>query len=210
MKLLVAVPSLDFMHVDFVRCLTNLIERLHEDGIAFETKLLSGTLVYVARNRLVDHAINNNFTHVLWLDADMVFKPDILDDLMFSGHDFVCGRFNARRKPYIACQFKKLVPIEVVEDYPAETFQIAGTGFGCVLTSVDILKKVAQLEGSCFLPTSGLGEDLAFCARCHDNGIKMYCEPTAVVGHIGHITIYPEDHARYIATISNYENCNKG
>lgn len=203
MKLLIGVPTLDFLHVEFVQSLTNLIMRLNQEKIWFEVKYITGSLVYAARDKVACHAINNEFTHVLWFDSDMVFQDSILDDLLFSGKDFVSGRFNARRKPYVSCQFKKLVPIERVEEYPQDTFQIAGCGFGCVLTSVDVLRQVQMHYQTCFLPMSGFGEDLAFCVRARDLGIKIYCEPTAVVGHVGHITIYPEDHERYMDTISN-------
>lgn len=203
MKLLIAVPTLDFLHFEFVRSLTDLIMRLHEDEVDFQVKYITGTLVYAARNKLVTHAVENGFTHVLWLDSDMVFQDSILDDLMFCGKDFVCGRFNARRKPYVSCQFSKLVPIERIDEYPSEPFQIMGTGFGCVLTTVDVLKTVLEKNGTCFLPMAGFGEDLAFCVRAYEAGIKLWCEPTAVVGHVAHVPIYPEDHERCMAEISN-------
>ena len=203
MKLLIAVPTLDFLHFEFVQCLTNLIMRLNREDENFEVKYMAGTLVYAARNKLVEHAINNEFTHVLWLDSYMVFQDSILEDLLFCEKDIVCGRFNARRKPFVSCQFSKLVPLERIDDYPLDTFEIAGCGFGCVLTTVDVLKDISQKQGTCFLPMPGFGEDLAFCVRAKESGHKIYCEPTAVVGHIAHIPIYPEDHERYMATISS-------
>lgn len=203
MKLLIGVPTLDFLHFEFVQSLTNLIMKLGREGVWFEVKFITGTLVYAARDKIACHAINNDFTHVLWLDSDMVFQDTIVEDLMFSGEEFVSGRFNARRKPYVSCQFSKLVPLERIDNYPIDTFRIAGCGFGCVLTSVDVLRDVQIHNQTCFLPTAGFGEDLAFCVRATELGHKIYCEPTAVVGHVGHITIYPEDHERYMDTISN-------
>ena len=205
MKLLIGIPTLDFLHFEFVRSLTDLIMRLNGDGVNFEVKFLPGTLVYAARNKLVDHAINNGFTHVLWLDADMVFQDSILDDLMFCGKDFVCGRFNARRRPFVSCQFSKLVPLERIDDYPSDTFKVMGTGFGCVLTSVEVLKKVRDKYDTCFLPMLGFGEDIAFCVRAYELGIQLWCEPSAVVGHVAHIPIYPEDHERWKTEISNID-----
>ena len=206
MKLLIAVPTLDYLHFEFVQSLTNLIMRLNRDQIHFEVKYISGTLVYVARDKLANYAINNDFTHVLWLDSDMVFQDSILDDLMFCDKDFVCGRYNARRKPYLSCQFTKLVPVERVKDFPTEAFKIAGSGFGCVLVTVDILRQIQMAYRTCFLPLAGFGEDLAFCARVKDMGMDIWCEPSVVLGHVGHITIYPEDHERYKTEIG-VEEC---
>lgn len=199
MKLLIAIPSLDYMHVDFVRSLLGLINKLKADKIHADIQVESGTLVYVARDRLACKAINEGYTHVLWIDADMVFQPTILDDLMFSGKGFVCGVFHARRAGYHSCIFTDLDinNLQRVEEYPSETFEIAGCGFGCVLTSVDILRAVQQHYGTTFMPMKLYGEDLACCRRVAELGYKMYCEPSARVGHIGHVTIWPEDHERW-------------
>ena len=205
MRLLIGIPSLDYVHVNFVKSLTVLIMRLKSEGINFDVQIESGTLVYVARDRIASKAINEGYTHVLWFDADMVFQDSVLDDLMFSGKPFVCGIFHARRKGYNSCLFRNLDlnHLERFEyPYPTDTFEIAGCGFGCVLIDVQIMREVMQKDGTCFLPMPHYGEDLAFCKRVAALGYKMYAEPSAVCGHIGHTVIYPEDHERWKQTIS--------
>lgn len=205
MKLLIGIPTLDFMHTEFVRSLTGLLIRLKDEGVNFELAIESGTLVYLARERIANKAINNGFDWVLWLDSDMVFSPDLLDDLMFSGKEFVSGIYHARRKGYASCIFKQYTPtVERFEQYPADTFRIAGCGFGAVLTKTNVLKDVNLAYRTCFTPLPALGEDLAFCDRARGIGYEIWCEPSAVCGHIGHITIYPEDHEAWKKTISNY------
>lgn len=197
MKLLIAIPTLDFMHFEFVRSLTTLIMRLKDECIDFDICYKPGTLVYVGRDLLVNKAIEEGFTHTLWLDADMVFNDDILDDLLWCEKPYVCGVFHSRRPPFPTCIFSSLKPVERVNEYPTSAFEIAGSGFGCVLIETDVFRQVKKRFPSCFLPDKDLGEDLAFCQRVHDVGIKMYCEPTARVGHVGHIAIYPEDEERW-------------
>ncbi len=213
MKLLIGVPTTDFVHVEFLKSLTALLMRLKDKRIDFELDIESGTLVYTARERIAHKAINEHFSHVLWLDSDMVFSPEILDDLMFSGKDFVTGIYHARRKGYASCIFTMLdlgaidgvAKFERAETYPSETFEIAGCGFGCVLISTDILTNVCLNRGTCFTPTPNFGEDLAFCKRATDLGHHIWCEPSVVCGHIGHIAIYPEDYENWKTTISNYD-----
>ncbi len=204
-KLLIGVPTLDYMNVEFVRSLTALLMRLKEDGVNFDLDIESGTLVYIARERIANKAINEEYSHVLWLDADMVFGPDLLDDLMFSGKAFVSGVYHARRKGYASCIFKgiNVGEVERFKEYPKETFEIAGCGFGCVLIETEIIRAVKRAYGTCFTPIKNYGEDLAFCKRCRDIGYSLWCEPSVVCGHIGHITIYPEDHEQWKKTISN-------
>lgn len=203
MKLLVCIPTLDYIHSDFVKCLTKLVIKLKEDGVRFDVEILSGTLVYSARDKLAKKAVNEGYTHTLWLDSDMIFNEDLLDDLMFSGEQFVTGIYHTRRPPHGSCIFKDIrldsISKYMGNDYPKNTFEIAGCGFGCVLIDVQVIKDVLMTYGEAFLPIHGLGEDIAFCQRVHDLGYKMYCEPAVRLGHIGHIAIYPEDHEKWFA-----------
>ena len=197
MRLLIAIPTLDYVHFEFMKSLIALTTRLKDEHISFDVEIQGGTLVYVARDKLANKAINEGYTHVLWIDSDMIFTADLLDDLMFSGKDFVSGICHARRPPHFSCLFKSidLAHLERYEDddYPKDTFEIEGCGFGCVLMKVDVLKAVNHSCGACFLPMKEFGEDIAFCKRARDIGIKLYAEPSVRLGHIGHITIYPED-----------------
>ena len=199
MRVLICIPSTDFMHSEFVKSLTALVMRLKMDMLSFDVEIMSGTLVYVARDNLAKKAIKGGYTHTLWLDSDMVFNEDLLEDLTFSNKDFVTGIYHARRPPHGSCIFKNINPLKIerfeLDDYPNNTFEIAGCGFGCVLIKTDILKDIIWKCGTAFTPQAGLGEDLAFCSRVHEAGYKMYCEPGVRLGHIGHITIYPEDRA---------------
>ena len=147
MKLLIAIHSLDYMHTEFVKSLVALTNRLSRDGVDYDVRIESGTLVHIAREKLAQLATAGGYTDVLWLDSDMVFTEDLLEDLQFSGNDFVTGIAHARRKPFISCVFKSLIPVERYaspDEYPKETFEIAGCGFACVLIKTDIIRDVRK------------------------------------------------------------------
>lgn len=205
MKLMIAIPSVDYMHVETVKCLMAMVKRLNEEGVEHEVKICAGTLVYFARNNLAREAIEGGFSHVLWLDADMVFSPDVVGDLAFCGKDIVCGVFQSRRKPFHSCMFKQIMPPERWKEYPDMLFRLAGCGFGCVLMKTEALARVKAFYGDCFTPTPECGEDLAFCKRATDLGMEIWCDPKVRVGHIAHIPIYPEDYGRAVSEISNGE-----
>ena len=206
-KLLVAIPTLDFVHSAFVESLVKLQKRLSLECVDYEVCIISGTLVYVARDKLACEAINSDYTHVLWLDSDMVFQPDIYTDLLDTGKDFVTGIYHARRPGHQSCIFKRcddLDHLERFEQYPRETFEIGGCGFGCVLIKTEILKAVQYNYKTCFLPKAQFGEDIAFCNRARAMGFKIWCEPTVQCGHIGHITVYPEDQEKWRQGLYNH------
>lgn len=212
MRLLIAIPTYDYMHFQFVDCLTKLIRRLDEDEIDYEVCFQGGTLVYVGRDKLAKKAIDEGFTHMLWLDSDMIFSEELLDNLMFSGKDFVTGIAHGRRAPHMSCLFKKIWPgVDRWQghDYPTATFEVGGCGFACVLIKTSIVKAVYEKQGTAFFPMRELGEDLAFCKRARDLGFHIWAEPTVWLGHIGHITVYPEYQDVYENSVVGFKEVNK-
>lgn len=206
--LLIAIPCYETMRAEFAQCLIRLTERLHRDGIAHEVKILTGTLAHAARDSLARHAVNNDFTEVLWIDSDMVFGDSLYDDLSTCGKDMVCGLFISRHYPYLSCVFSRLgtAPERITEVTETDAFRVAGCGFGAVLMKAQILRDVMTgTGGKCFIPTPLLGEDLAFCERAAGAGYEIWCEPTARVGHIGSVPIWPEDGPRFRGEIHGLE-----
>ena len=192
MRLLIAIPTTDYIHAEFVKSLVKLTEELNRQKIAYSVEVQAGTLVYIARNRLANKAINEKYTHVLWLDSDMVFHEQILDDLLFCGKEMVCGAFVSRRPPYGPCIYSSIKKnqVEKVKEFGTKPFRVDGCGFACVLTTTELLMAVNQKFGTTFQPTDYYGEDLAFCWRVGQIGREIWCEPTARVGHIAHVPVY--------------------
>ena len=201
MKLLIGIPSLDFVHVDFVECLTKLIQRLKDDKVNFDLWICKGTLAHVARDKIACKAINEGYTHVLWLDADMIFTPDILDDLMFCGKDFVTGLACCRRPPFVLCIFdhvseQKGCTYYDLANVPDEAFEIQGCGFGgCMMTTAMVLD-IAKKYGLPFSPILGFGEDLSFCQRATQAGYKLYCDSSIKLGHMSHCIVQESDYLK--------------
>jgi len=191
MKLMVAVPTLDYIHYEFAKCLTNLTRKLERDGIDFTVYWNGGTLVYKSRETLASEAVSQGYTHVLWLDADMVFDDDLFDRLYRHGRHIVTGVYHGRRLPYGSCIFTTLHPPMRVMQYPHELFAVEGCGFGCVLTSTECLAKVYRKYKMAFQPSEDFGEDLSFCERALACGYQVFCDPEIMCGHIAQTVIYP-------------------
>lgn len=193
MRLLIAIPTTDYIHSEFMNSLVKLTAELGRKKIDFRVEIQSGTLVYIARDKLACKAVNDRYTHVLWLDSDMVFNEQIVDDLLFCGKEMVCGAFVSRRPPYGACVYTSIRKnqIEKVKDFGTTPFRVDGCGFACVLVTTELIQAVQQKFGTAFQPTDYYGEDLAFCWRVGQIGREIWCEPTARCGHIAHIPVWP-------------------
>lgn len=192
MKLMVAIPTLDYVHFDFTRCLVGLTKRLCEIGVDFDVCFNGGTLVYLSRDALAADAVNQGYTHVLWLDADMIFNADAFEKLLANGKDVVSGVYQSRHSPYKSTVYTSLQPEHTVKNYPKELLEAEGCGFGIVLTTTATLRDVFKANGTCFQPIEGFGEDLSFCIRSRKLEHGIYCDPNVVAGHIGHVVIWPE------------------
>ena len=194
-KTLIAVPSHDYVHADFTRCLMEL-DRPEGTGFA----MITGTLVYTARTLIANKAVELGFDRVLWIDADMTFKEDALIRLsedIDQGLDMVCGIYFTRKPPVLPSIHRYLkwevkpdgwvdTDCRCYTDYPKDSlFKIACCGFGFVMTSTKLLKDMNDKYGSPFYPLMGMGEDTTFCWRATQNGYKIFCDSRVKIGHIG-------------------------
>lgn len=203
MRTLIAIPAMDMMHTIFVKSLIGL-DRVGQTQIAFT----SSSLVYDARNGLAKKAVSEGFDRMLWLDSDMEFAPDFMKRLsadIDDGCEMVCGLYFKRKAPvepviykevgyYHSEETKEVTPVALsYEDYPKdELFKVGGCGFGGVMMTVDLIKRVVAEFGQPFSPVMGFGEDLSFCKRVAHIGAKMWCDSRAKMGHVGQGTITEE------------------
>ena len=200
LKYLIAIPAMDNMPTATVASLVSM-KRVGASRFSF----LCNSLVYDARNMLVQEAIDTGAGRLLFLDSDMFFAPDLMERLaarMDEGLDFVCGLYFRRKIPTAPCIYREVsiiddvVKTQVYTDYPKNSlFKIAGCGMGAVMMSVKMLKHVQEETDKPFLPYSGaLGEDLSFCHRAHNIlGYDLWCDSSIKVGHVGTM-IYTEDY----------------
>ena len=188
MKTLIAVPTFDMLHTDFMRSFVDL-KKPPETSYT----IIKNTLIYSARNIVAANAIEAGFDRVFWMDSDMTFPPDALLKLskdMDEGRQFVGGLYFTRRPPKIRPIIYSELSLDgntatEMTDYPEGIVECAATGFGCCLVTVDLIKRVGDEFGSPFTPFSNMGEDIAFCWRAGQLGEKLYCDTTVKCGHIG-------------------------
>ena len=191
MRTLLAIPSMDQVPARFAQSLTTM-ERTGDVLLGWEV----GSLIYQARNNLVKQAINAEVDRILWLDSDMVFRPDIMRRLEAANKEFVTGLYFRRVPPFTPVLFDELDVLEdgsctwsEFDEIPDKLFKVGGCGFGGVLTSMEVIMSVQNKFGNCFAPINGVGEDLAFCWRARQCGFDIWCDPSVELGHCGNTVV---------------------
>lgn len=198
MKILIAIPCMQTVLVDFVESLM-VMDKPEQTDIHF----WQGSLVHDARNMLTIKAVTDGYDYVMWMDSDMVFPTNTLTRLLQVAQEnnvgMVSGLYVKRTFPTLPVIYDKLAPPTVDDngkpvkniheyvDYPVNSvFPIAGCGFGCVLTSVSLLKKVWEHNNiPAFTPLPWAGEDIAFCIRTNETGERILCDSSVSCGHLG-------------------------
>ena len=98
-KTLIAVPALSMVHTDFMSCFVNM-----RKGSNVLFGVTQNSLIYDARNEFALSAIDQNFERILWLDTDMTFGQDLLDQLsadMDDGKQYVSALAFTRKLPTV-------------------------------------------------------------------------------------------------------------
>ena len=193
MNILIAVPCMDTVPSQFAQSLA-VLTKVENCAVAFQM----GSLIYSSRNNLATMAVQKEVDYVLWLDSDMIFQPDVLQKLIEDRDkgDIISGVYYRRVQPFKPVLFSKLDITDKgcdwlgYDDYPTDDlFEVAGCGFGCILTPTSVFVNVMEKFGDLFAPIQGTGEDLSFCWRARQCGYKIMADPRIQLGHVGHYVV---------------------
>lgn len=185
MKTLIAIPSARYVETE---CFISLFE-MEKPG-EIELFIPNSYSVDVARNTIAKYAQENKFDYILWVDSDMILPKDTLTRLLKHNKDIVAGVYAYKIINNDRVVAKRMVEGDY-EDLKVPEIQssrglikIDAFGFGCVLTKVKIFKKISY---PWFIYTLEMGEDVYFCRKAQNEGLKLYLDTDLICGHKGQI-----------------------
>ena len=212
MRTMIAIPCMDMLHADFFRSCVGL-----EVSGEVQWTTAQNSLIYDSRNKLAEIAIDGDFDRILWLDSDMIFDRYLfrrLSEHLDLGREMIAALYFGRKEPirpmiYSALRREQL-PTGVMaaradnfDDYQRDSlFPIAGCGFGAVMMTTDLIRRVRDAYGLPFFTSLGFGEDLAFCMRVGWLGREIWCDSSIKCGHAG-TAVYDETLWRQLQGITD-------
>jgi hypothetical protein len=142
-----------------------------------------------SRNAIAQKAKEIGASHLLFLDDDHTFPPDLFFKLMSHGKDVVGALGFRRVEPFSPCVFSWTTNREngnlMVYDRPdliGKGLQKVGAiGLPAVLIKMSVFERLGPAPWFRF---DEVGEDLFFCDKCAQAGIDVWCDTDLVVPHI--------------------------
>ncbi len=135
------------------------------------------------RNKLVAQAMD--FTHLLFIDADMSFAPDTLERMLKHDKDILGLAANHRRLP-LESVVKPLTNEDLHKPLPIDLFECASVGTGVMLIKTDVLNTIsAPWFDFEYVDGERVGEDVSFCRKAREVGYSIWVDPTIPVRHLG-------------------------
>jgi hypothetical protein len=188
MKLIFAMPTYGPIDPQVSSNTINAIMHAAKFGHTWMGVAAPDRLPYaVARNKAVEAIVHNDdFAEaaIFWMDSDIVLPIDSITRLANSGKDFITGIYfqrAAEHRPLVAHYDEKMDSFIWLAKWPKNVIApIDGCGFGCVLTSVKMLR---DMEAPWF-EYKKFSEDFTFCRNAAKAGYQLYVDTGVLCGHL--------------------------
>lgn len=187
----------DMVHGDFAHALCMLSMRCVAHGMWIGHIVQNSSLICANRNYGVAEFLKGSASHLLMLDADMIFPADTLERLLAHPVDVVGASYSMRAEPRIMTHrdledSSELPPLGYYEN---NLYEIRRMGMGCVLIRREVLEALdasLPIESPFFQVeyrgrTAHTSEDNVFCDRIRAAGFSIYCDVdlSYKIRHIG-------------------------
>lgn len=192
MKIVIGIPCMGSINAETVGSLWQL--QLSYKDIDFKPYIASNSLVYQARNDIINYALKEQADYLLFVDSDIIFPFDALSKLINQNKSIITGIYYSRvennDKPIIYDHIKPRSIFNRIPEIKAVNRKIQGVepvkacGMGFCLIQKDLIKRMIDKYISPFEPFKGLGEDIAFCYRVGQLKEKIYAMECGLQ-HIG-------------------------
>jgi len=151
--------------------------------------------VVVSTKKLAPFFGTIEYDYIMWIDSDIIFKPEDFMKLVNRDVDIVSGLYKRTPEFYTAVRYNPSVTLkDIVEisepDIEGQTdlIEVSLCGLGFMLVKKGVFE---SLERPWFLhpvadflgATTSISEDAYFCMKAQEAGFKLWVDPTVRVGH---------------------------
>lgn len=190
MKLLISIPSCRPPDGYHVMSMMRLIPFLGQKGVQSEIRPLVGvSLLSQGRQIGLTSAMEEGFTHLLFIDDDIAFDNKAVESLLSRELDFVCANYVTKgegSRPVVSGTDGQFL----YSEGKTGVEKIIQSGLGMALIKTAAIKKIPEPHFEVvWVPQKKayLGEDAYFCRLLAHHGVELYVDHDAskYVAHMG-------------------------
>lgn len=164
-------------------------------GLTIGFLQLGTSILPLSRQLLVQHAMERGCTHVLFIDSDMEFPPDLLLRLVAHRRQIVAVNCISRRPPYLVTARRNEEQVHTRADSTGLEM-VDSVGTGIIMIAIEVFKRLPppwfHFE---WIPEKWIfrGEDYGFCrsARAAGYEISIDHDLSKQVKHVGSFGFSP-------------------
>lgn len=217
MKLQVCLPGHSFS-AEFFSCFIRLTQWLIKNKITYVINMAQSYSIHEVRNKCLQGDYRkgpeqkpfngDQYTHIVWLDSDIIFTPQHIEQLLASDKQVIGGLYRTRNLKEFAAGnienftsdvIKPAVPLtpEYIKDKPSPV-RVDYLGFGACVMKQGVIENLTfpwfrpellttEIDGvlCSAIPT----EDIVLFRSLAKKGIDAFVDSNVIVGHLKSFTI---------------------
>ena len=182
--MVIGLPATEMMKAKTAHAIGALV--LHSADKVIDFLLIQSCDIASSRMWLAKQAVEKGATHLLFIDSDMLFPSDALDQLLARDKDIIGVEYHKRKFPLETVT----AYMPGVEKSETEPFKVGIAGTGVMLIKTDVFKN-PNMDPNWFSfgrnkeGKNVIGEDGWFCCVSRDAGYDIYVDPVPKVLHLG-------------------------
>lgn len=191
-RIFMAIPVYQYPSPECIESVINAVS-VTKNRFDVTVKLISGYAVDQARTKAVEVFMASDSDYLMFVDSDIILPGDVIDKFVEADKDAVTGiyHYKSLQVPNSVVyrvennQFKAIPTAEI----KPELFKVTACGFGCILMSRKLVRKVwEQTNHVPFKFIQGkldVSEDIYFCNEMEKAGFELWADGSVVCGHVG-------------------------
>jgi len=203
----IAMPCYDSVKVGTMLSIVQLIQQLAKSGVEVGINTVKSPLIHQARNYLTSLFLTTEYTHMLFVDSDVEFKPEAVLRMLVANKDICTTPYRVKTEDAKL----KVYHIELEKNAKLEAglVELKSGPTGLMLIKKEVFKRIIKNNRELkiknpVLPKPGkdheyyynffdfafkdgysVGEDVSFCQLARDNGFRIYANTESETRHHG-------------------------
>ena len=209
----IAMPCYDSVKINTMLSIFQLIQLLGKGGVEVGINTMKSPLIHQARNYLTAVFLTTEYSHLLFIDADVEFAPEAVLRMMMAKKDIICTPYRAKNPDLNNHTYTVKFPDpKVIPILPGGLVEIEAGPTGLMLIDRKVFEKIIKNRPDlkiknrvnpgikedekshgfyhlffdfAFEDGYTIGEDLSFCKLARKEGFKLYANIDSMTAHRG-------------------------